>query len=233
MPRVVKEEQHAAKIDRILTAAERLIYTKGYERMTIQDLLDELQISKGAFFHYFESKAAVLEAIIRRMQEAAEQPLRAIVDDPDLPAIDKLNRFFTSLDQSRTRYEAFIAELLRVWLSDDNAIVREKVHQAMTERRAPMLNRIVGQGIQEGTFATPNPDQAGEVIMTLARGMGDTLAGLMLACAQGGDRQHYADRIAATYEAYVSAVERLLAAPPGSIDRPDSAAIMALLGSIK
>jgi AcrR family transcriptional regulator len=34
--------------------------------MSIQDILRELGMSNGAFFHYFDSKAAVLEALIKR-----------------------------------------------------------------------------------------------------------------------------------------------------------------------
>jgi AcrR family transcriptional regulator len=32
-----------------------LVFTKGFEQMSIQDILDELHISKGAFYHYFDS----------------------------------------------------------------------------------------------------------------------------------------------------------------------------------
>ena len=53
MARIVKEEVRAVKRNEILDAASRFIYTTGYEQMTIQDILDELQISKGAFYHYF------------------------------------------------------------------------------------------------------------------------------------------------------------------------------------
>ena len=51
MARTVKA--HAVRRNEILDVAQRLIYTKGYEQMTIQDILDGLQISKGAFYHYF------------------------------------------------------------------------------------------------------------------------------------------------------------------------------------
>ncbi len=43
----------------ILTAAQRIVFAKGYERMTIQDILADLKISSGAFYHYFDSKPAV------------------------------------------------------------------------------------------------------------------------------------------------------------------------------
>ena len=51
--------------------------------MTLQDIRSELQISTGAFYHYFESKPAVLEAFIERMRQAVEQPLLPIVDHPE------------------------------------------------------------------------------------------------------------------------------------------------------
>ena len=54
MPRVVKEEDYAARRNEILDVARQLVYTKGYEQMSIQDILDALKISKGAFYHYFE-----------------------------------------------------------------------------------------------------------------------------------------------------------------------------------
>ena len=67
MARIVKEQAYAEKRNEILDVAQRLVYTKGYEQMTIQDILDDLQISKGAFYHYFDSKQALLEALIERM----------------------------------------------------------------------------------------------------------------------------------------------------------------------
>ena len=49
MPRVVKEEDYAARRNEILDVARKLVYTRGYEQMSIQNILDALKISKGAF----------------------------------------------------------------------------------------------------------------------------------------------------------------------------------------
>ncbi|MBK9928235.1 MAG: TetR family transcriptional regulator [Anaerolineales bacterium] len=46
MPRIVKEEDYAARRKEILDVAQRLVYTKGYEKMSIQDILDALKISR-------------------------------------------------------------------------------------------------------------------------------------------------------------------------------------------
>ena len=51
MARMVNEAAYAARRNAILDAAERAVATKGYEQMAIADLLDELHISSGAFYH--------------------------------------------------------------------------------------------------------------------------------------------------------------------------------------
>lgn len=56
MARIVKEEAYNAKRNEILDIALSLVYSKGYEQMTIQDILDGLHISRGALYHYFDSK---------------------------------------------------------------------------------------------------------------------------------------------------------------------------------
>src|SRR5438309_977263 len=71
MARTVKEEEYAIRRNQILDVAQGLIYTKGYEQMTIQDVLDGVQMSKGAFYHYFDSKRALLSDLERIRGQAA------------------------------------------------------------------------------------------------------------------------------------------------------------------
>src|SRR4051794_14544761 len=118
MARVVKEHEYAAKRGDILDAAQRPIGTKGYEQMTIQHILDELQISKGAFYHYFGSKQAVLDALIDRMLQEAEQLLTPIVDDPQLPALEKFQRFFKASARWKSERKPFLLALMHVWYTD-------------------------------------------------------------------------------------------------------------------
>jgi AcrR family transcriptional regulator len=227
MTRVVKEKEYAAKRNEILDAAQRLVFTKGYEQMSIQDILDVLSISKGAFYHYFDSKPALLEAFIERGQDNLDKAFRLIVDDPNLSAIDKFQRFFATLDRLRIEQKAFLADVARVWFADDNAIVREKTDEVIVKRRAPLLAAIVRQGVQEGVFTTPYPDQAGIVILSITRGMGNALVKLMLAFERARDELHYIDDIIATASASAEAIERVLGTSTQIVARPDAEAVQA------
>src|SRR3984893_401653 len=126
MARAVNEQEYTGKRNGILDAMQRLVYTKGYGQMTIQDMLNDLQISKGAFYHYFDSKQAVLEALVERMGEEVVQLLFPIVHDPALPALEKLRQFFPTLAQWKTARKDFILALMHILYADDNAIFRQK-----------------------------------------------------------------------------------------------------------
>src|SRR5579859_5252915 len=94
MPRTLNLAEHTVRKEAFVDAATRLMQTKGYERTSIQDILEELGASRGAFYHYFDSKQALLEAVIDRMVEAAMAAVAPVVDDPGLSATPKLERVF-------------------------------------------------------------------------------------------------------------------------------------------
>jgi AcrR family transcriptional regulator len=220
MARVVKEHAYAARRNDILDVAQRLIYTKGYEQMTIQDILDELSISKGAFYHYFDSKGAVLEALIERMAVTEVVPqLTSIVRDPDMSALEKLNRYFSTAGRWKIAKKSFMLELVRVWMADENAIVRQKLYSMSIKHVTPLLTEIIRQGIQEGVLSTPYPDQMGEVIYSIVQGLGDIFGELLLSHDLKDDSLGQLDTV---ISAYTDALERVLGAPSGSLHLIDT-----------
>ena len=218
MARIVKEEAYAVKRNEILDVAQRLVYTKGYEQMTIQDMLDDLQISKGAFYHYFDSKQTVLEALVERIGERAVQLLLPIVHDPLLPALDKFQCYLATLNRWKVGQKAFFLALLRVWFTDDNAIVRQKLRATAILEIAPLLTEIIRQGVQEGVMTTIYPDQVGEVIAALAQDAGESVGVLLLSFDPKRDDMQ---RVKRTVAVYTDAFERILGVPAGSLTLVD------------
>src|SRR6266567_3735427 len=97
MARTVNATRHMVRRDAFLDVAQRLVQAKGYEAMSIQDVLNELEASKGAFYHYFDSKQALLEAVVERFADVAIADLAPLLDDPNVPALRKLETFFKGI----------------------------------------------------------------------------------------------------------------------------------------
>lgn len=220
MARIANETERTLKRNEILDVAQRLVYTRGYEQMSIQDIINELKISKGAFYYYFDSKPALLEALIERLMKEAEQFLAPILQDPSLPALEKLERYFDTVARWKSARKSYLLGILRVWYADDNAIVRQKVTAGGVRWFIPTLTAVIQQGVHEGTIRTPFPAQVGEVVMALMMELGNSIARSILALGSEQDplrRSEGLRQMEETVLAYTDAIERVLGAPGGSI----------------
>jgi len=231
--RTVKAAEHAARRDAILDAAQRLILSNGYERLTVQDLLDELQISKGAFYHYFDSKPAVIEALSARLVDDSERVLAPIVADPERGALDKLRRFFGEIIRWKSARQNLFVAMLPVWYAPGNVVFRVQLDRAVAKRLAPLLTTVVRQGVDEHLFATAYPDQAGAIIVALIQSLQDTLAGQLLAAAYRSSDVLFAKEIVVSYRAHIEAIERYLGIPVGALHRTESRTVSSWIAALR
>jgi len=216
--RTLDPAAHVVKRDAFVDSAMRLMQAKGYQQMSIQDVLDDLGASRGAFYHYFDSKQELLGAMVDRIADQALVAVAPVVDDAGLAAIAKLEHFFDGIAQYKTDRKALMLEFIKVWKSDDNLIVREKVRDTVVARVAPILARIIQQGIAEEVFSVDSPTETATILMTLLTGFQDGATELFLARQANTISYAEAER---TFLSFARAFERILGAAAGSIQIVD------------
>lgn len=210
MARIVNEEEYNLKRTEILNIAQKLVYTIGYERMTIQDILNETKMSKGAFYHYFDSKSDLLEGLINHMLLGVMGILKPIVDDPNLSGMEKLNKYFENTASWKTARKPFFISLLKSWYSDGNTIVRIKSEQATLKIARPMVDQMIAQAIREGDLHTDYPEYASHLLFSIFIGLGEMMTDNILSPEPNPDFKR-------VLMAHTSAIELVLGAKPGSL----------------
>ncbi len=220
MARIVNKEEYDLRRNEILDAAQRVVYTKGYDQMSIQDILAEVKISKGAFYHYFDSKQALLEALIERLVSQIQQVLVPIVQDEQLPAAEKLHQVFDVASRWKTDRKETLLTLVNVWYGDDNAVLRQRVQAAVFPEIEPLFTAVIVQGVKEGVFDTGYPDQISAIIFSMMMSFGDTLIQAISHPELHTETLQNLDIISASYQ---DAMERILGAEPGSLPLFDTA----------
>jgi AcrR family transcriptional regulator len=216
--RTVNATLYTVRRDAFLDVAQRLIRTKGYEAMSIQDVLDQLEASKGAFYHYFESKQALLEAVVVRFADGAMASLAPILSDPNLPALRKLERFFAGIATLKAEQKDLMLAIIEVWSSDGNAIVREKVRRLSERIMVPLLSAVVKQGADEGTLQVESPDETAMVLASLMLGFQQQATDMFIARQANTITFDVVQRALA---AHTEAFERILGVPKGSVTLTD------------
>ena len=185
MARTLDPEVHAVKRDAFVDAAQRFIASGGYEQLSIQQLIDHVGASKGAFYHYFGSKGDLLEAVVLRMADQAEAAWQPILTAPGLSAGARLEGVFRSVAAVKAEQRDVVMAILDAWLSDDNAIVREKLRRLVAERMRPLLIGLVRQGIADGDFTATDPDATALVLVAVIQGSQELALQQFVGCQSG------------------------------------------------
>ncbi|HYO42920.1 MAG TPA: TetR/AcrR family transcriptional regulator [Candidatus Limnocylindrales bacterium] len=213
MARTLNVATHAVRRDEILDVAERFIRARGYEAMSIQDLQDELGVSRGAIYHYFRSKEAILDALIERMSTAGIAVIRPIVEDPDLDAITKLQAVFATAGAWKAQRSDLLLAVLRSWYAPANDLVRLRAEKAANAQFVPLMAAIIRQGVDERVMRATSPEHAAITITALFNGSSDTIFRLLTDRIDG--RISF-EEVESFMAAYSEAMERILGLPPGS-----------------
>ena len=222
MARTLDVAVHTVRRDTFVEAAQRLIVTEGYDRMSVQDVLDEVDASRGAFYHYFDSKGALLDAVVERMVDQATTRVEPIVTDSSLTATARLSGIFTGIADWKGEQADLILGLLDAWLADENAIVREKVRRHILDRLTPLLTTILRDGRKNGEFSVSAPEETARVVISLVLGANETASRLYVGRRAGTIE---IDEVVRVLGAFAEALERIVGAEPGSLPIADEALI--------
>jgi AcrR family transcriptional regulator len=210
--RIVKkyDERYAEFLD----VAQDLFYRKGYEQTSVQEIIDNIGVAKGAFYHYFASKVALLDALVMRLSTQEAAMLQPLVADRSLRAMEKFVRFFEHLNSFEVANREFLLDAIRVLYQDENALLRAKAQAQTTTLLAPLLAQIIQQGIDEGVFALDYPDITAEILIELSQGLSAAFERLIVKDETTPVAVAQVKRKVAAYE---RSVERVLGAPAKSL----------------
>ncbi|WP_019636883.1 TetR/AcrR family transcriptional regulator [Paenibacillus fonticola] len=151
-------------LEHILSVSAKLFTEKGFEKTSIQDIIDELGMSKGAIYHHFKSKEDILDAVMERQFTYVAQMLEelihntrasnareklilileAIVSDPDAHSIDDIL-------STQIKNPQFVMRGIKIGVNHD----------------APVIAQLMMEGKQDGSITTDYPIECSEVFMLL------------------------------------------------------------------
>jgi hypothetical protein len=104
--------------------------------------------------------------------------------------------------------------LVDVWYADENAILRHKSQVAVLPLIAPLLTKIVNQGVREGVFHTSFPEHISQIIFSLLQSFGDTLVSMIVQQEHDAEALQHLETLSASHQ---DAMERILGAASGSL----------------
>lgn len=143
--------------ERILSAAKSLFLEKGFDRTTIQDIINRLGgMTKGVIYHHFKSKADILEAIL------GENDARLL--EEEWQGDNALEKIRYMVVQSLNDYKK-ISTLYSMQISFKSPTILSEQYRNAFQLLIPKLKSVIEEGIREGSIATDYPEEIAELII--------------------------------------------------------------------
>ena len=203
------------KRQELLNTAERLFCLSGYEATSIQDILDEMKLSKGGFYHHFASKEELLTALCDRRAQRAAAYTAARLEAADTP-LARLNVVLRGFMPLRKEEAAFVAMLLPGLDKPEGRAMALTYQEALTAHFLPLLQEIVAEAARAEAIYPPVKDIELLVLHTVNHCWMEA-ALLIRRALEEGRRPEPAALVQAVAK-YRRAVELLLDAPYGTVE---------------
>ncbi|MBW3087845.1 TetR/AcrR family transcriptional regulator [Bifidobacterium sp. 82T24] len=148
---------------RILDSARRLFAEKGYEKTSVQDILDDLGLSKGGLYHHFKSKEAILDRLNADEWTTTARLLDELVGRKDMSALEKLRALIVSALDTPDHLDLVRSQLA---LLKDPAFFTTNMRFWST-RLPESFRSLIDMGVQDGSIPTAYPEEAAQLLSLL------------------------------------------------------------------
>ena len=200
--------------NRIIDAAEKLFARKGYAATSVQDILDALGISKGGFYHYFDTKMELLTEVCARRTE--DWYLRGVeaVRGMQGGCVEKLNAAIKLMNMLNREGPSMLATLTETGLSGEDAPALQKIRATTMRIITPLIAEILENGVDEHEFLVRRPEHTARLITALALDINEELSRDIAVGYASPECAYNAMELLNTYR---ETIELMVNAPYGSI----------------
>lgn len=153
---------------RIIESAIKLFSARGYNAASVDDVCEEAGISKGAFYHHFESKQALFLALLDRWLQTIDNAIEASKDKTVPETFMEMTAAFPYIFKTA---DQGLPMFLEFWLqaSRDKKIWEAGI--APYRRYHRYFTSLIKKGVEEGSFVDVDPELASRMIVSTAMGL--------------------------------------------------------------
>jgi AcrR family transcriptional regulator len=226
MPRVIKHPD--LRRSEILNQALALFLSRGYDNVSLNDIIADAGISKGVFYHYFLSKEALLAALADRFAHQTLAQLHDVLNDGKMNPLERLNAFLARGTRIKTELAPGAWAVFGALFRPENQGLYQRVVAASEVLFRPILTGIIDQGVKEYLFETADPEGVADLLQQLA----SNTYPFVTRFVEAGTEQEKQETLKALHRRLRLngvAIDRLLGLPDGSLYVPSLPAVKKLM----
>ena len=151
-------------VQRILSTAGRLFLEQGYDGTSLQDIIRETGLSKGAIYHHFSSKEDILEKICYQLGLENQARFAKIRDDKTMTGREKLREIFRSAMFHPNQQQALSVV---PYLLDHPRFLAIEIRSLLQIAAPDYIQPVLEEGMADGSLQVQHPQALAEALLFL------------------------------------------------------------------
>ncbi|MFD1989376.1 TetR/AcrR family transcriptional regulator [Paenibacillus nicotianae] len=166
-----QEERREQTIKKLLDTVKSLVNEKGCNSITMKDIMERSELSKGAIFHYIQSKDELFIWVLQERLEETNRQFRNVVNKKEQSFTEPMKRISESITFYENPEDATNKILLYLLGKEDQPMIAEALKEYY-EKSVALSQEWIEIGQQHGVIS-PSIDsyQIADMFVLLTMGI--------------------------------------------------------------
>lgn len=157
-----------SKREQILDALQELLKEQDIKNISVSDIAQRAGIAKGSIYYYFESKDAIIDALVERTYKTPLETAKAMVKQTELSPYQRMSTIFQACQKSSKEFlqsRRYMQEEALSQSVQEQAYLHHKYLKYLITELKPFLSEIIKQEIDKGLCIFDYPEELAEIVL--------------------------------------------------------------------
>lgn len=163
-------EKSTQKKKLIVETARKVFMEKGYKLVTMKDIVEACEISRGGLYLYFQSTKELFEEVLKLEQEDADDLFAGNIPEEASPS-DILALLLKEQKKEILGRNASLNKAVYEYFFDNQEPSKDNLLKKQFDAAVHVIERLIQAGIENGEFFCEDPRSAARHIMYVLEGL--------------------------------------------------------------
>ena len=163
-------EKSVQKKKFILETARKVFVEKGFKKVTMKDIVEACEISRGGLYLYFENTSQIFLEVLKLESEETDDVFSDNITD-DATAADILVLFLQEQKKELLRKEDTLTQAIYEFYFENTPSKKDNILKKQFDSAVKIMEKLIEIGVENGEFFCTNCREAAKTIMFILEGM--------------------------------------------------------------
>ena len=154
----------------ILENAREIFMVKGYKNVTMKDIVDKCEISRGGLYLYFNSTKEVFEEVLKMEVSETDDIFQDAIGE-EASSMDILLLFFKEQKKELLRKRKNLTTAIYEFYFENKVVKKENSIRRQFDVAVKIMQQLIEEGVANGEFFCDNPLAMARNIMFVIEGL--------------------------------------------------------------